>query len=234
MNLFVWALAGFVIIHVGISATGLRSWLVGRVGEGAYRGLFSLASGVLLTALIFGIVQMRADPFDPLNVPLWTPPEWARWGAYVLVLVGVSLAFAGVFTPGPTLAGFEKRGLARPEPAYGVLRITRHPFLWGVAIWGAGHLLANGERFAIMLFGALALMAVLGTRSIDRKGAARDPEGWAKFEAVSSNVPFLAILQGRNRLVIGEIGWRALVGVAIAVAIALFHQQLFGVAAFST
>jgi uncharacterized membrane protein len=74
----------------------------------------------------------------------------------------------------------------------------------------------------------------LGARSIDRKGAARDPEGWAKFEAATSNVPFAAIARGRNRLELGEIGWRGLAGVVIAVAIALFHRQLIGVPAFST
>lgn len=234
MNLFAWALAGFVLIHIGISATGLRARIVGAIGEWPYRGLFSLVSGALLTALIIGIGQMRADPFDPLNAPLWDPPEWLRWPAYVLVLFGLSLAFAGLFTPGPTFIGFEKKGLERAEPAYGVLRITRHPFLWGVALWGAGHLLVNGERFSLMLFGVLALMSVYGARSIDRKGAARDPEGWEKFEDVTSNAPFVAIVQGRNRLSLGEIGWRGLVAVAIAVIIALFHRQFFGVAAFST
>lgn len=234
MNLFAWALAGFVLIHIGISATGLRRQIVGAIGEWPYRGLFSLASGALLVALIVGLGQVRADPFDPLNAPLWSPPDWARHVAYVLVLFGVSLAFAGLLTPGPTLAGYEKKGLAKAEPAHGVLRITRHPFLWGVALWGAGHMLANGERFAVMLFGGLALMAVFGARSIDRKGAARDPEAWARFEEVTSNVPFMAITQGRNKLALGEIGWRGLMGVAIAVAIALFHRQLIGVAAFST
>ncbi|MEZ5970202.1 MAG: NnrU family protein [Hyphomonadaceae bacterium] len=234
MNLFAWALAGFVLIHVGISATGLRTRIVGMIGEWPYRGLFSLASGALLAALIVGIGQMRADPFDPLNAPLWAPPGWLRWAAYVLVLLGLSLAFTGLFTPGPTTAGFEKKGLQRAEPAYGVLRITRHPFLWGVTLWGAGHLLANGERFAVMLFGALALMAIFGARSIDRKGAARDPDGWEKFAAVTSNAPFVAIAQGRNKLALNEIGWRGLAGLAVAVAIALFHRQLFGVAAFST
>lgn len=234
MNLFAWALAGFVLIHIGISATGLRTRLVGGIGEGPYRGLFSAASAVLLLLIIVGLGQMRADPFDPLNAPLWTPPAWLRWPAYVLVLFGLSLAGAGLFTPGPTLAGFEKKGLAMAEPARGVLRITRHPFLWGVALWGAGHLLVNGERFALMLFGALALMAVLGARSIDRKGAARDPVAWAKFAEVTSNAPFVAIAQRRNRLDLGEIGWRGLVGVAIAVALALFHRQITGVAIFST
>jgi uncharacterized membrane protein len=234
MNLFAWALAGFVLIHIGISATGLRTRLVGWIGEWPYRGLFSLASLALLVMLIQGFGQMRADPFDPLNAVLWAPPDWLRWVAYVLVLFGLSLAGAGLFTPGPTLAGYEKKGLAMAEPARGVLRITRHPFLWGVAFWGAGHLLVNGERFALMLFGALAVMAVLGARSIDRKGAARDPAGWAKFEDVTSNVPFMAITQGRNRLDLGEVGWRGLVGIAIAVALALFHQQIAGVPAFST
>lgn len=233
MNLFAWALAGFVLIHVGISATGLRTRLVGAIGEWPYRGLFSLASAALLTALIIGVGQMRADPFDPLNHALWAPPDWLRWPAYVFVILGLSLAFAGLFTPGPTTAGFEK-SVAKPEPARGVLRITRHPFLWGVALWGLGHLLVDGDRFAVMLFGALALMAVFGARSIDRKGAARDPEGWAKFEDVTSNVPFMAITQGRNRLDIGEIGWRGVLGIAIAVTIGLFHRQLFGVVAFST
>lgn len=234
MNLFAWALAGFVLIHVGISATGLRRQIVGAIGEWPYRGLFSLASAALLTAMIVGFGQMRADPFDPLNAALWAPPDWLRWVAYVLVLLGLSLAFTGLFTPGPTTAGFEKKGLAQAEPARGVLRITRHPFLWGVALWGLGHTLVNGERFALMLFGGLALMAVYGARSIDRKGAARDPEGWDKFDNVTSNVPFAAIAQGRNKLALGEIGWRGLLGIGIAVAIAVFHRQLFGVAAFST
>ena len=234
MNLFAWALAGFVLIHVGISATGLRARIVGAIGEWPYRGLFSLASGALLAGLIIGVGQMRADPFDPLNAPLWDPPGWLRWGAYVLVLFGLSLAFTGLFTPGPTTAGFEKAGLARGEPAYGVLRITRHPFLWGMALWGAGHLLVNGERFAVMLFGALALMAIFGARSIDRKGAARDPEGFFNDAAATEIYPLSLLVALPNWRGLGRRGWRGLAGVAIAVAIALFHRQLFGVAAFST
>jgi uncharacterized membrane protein len=134
----------------------------------------------------------------------------------------------GVFTPGPTLAGYEKKGLAAAEPARGILRITRHPFLWGVALWSAGHLLVNGERFAVMLFGALGLMVLFGTRSIDRKGRARDPEGWARFEQVSSNVPFVAITQERNTLRLVEIGWRALVALAVVALLAWAHPMLFG------
>lgn len=233
MNTFTWALVGFVLLHVGVSATGLRTALVRRIGEGPYRGVFSLASLALLVWMISGYGQMRADPFDPFNDAMWAPPPWLHWPALVLVLFGVTLAVAGLMTPGPTLAGFEKRALAQAEPARGVLRITRNPFLWGVSFWAAGHLLANGERFAVMLFGALGLMVLIGARSIDRKGRARDPEAWARFEETTSNFPFAAIAQGRNTLRIGEIWWRVLIGLLAAAASAMFHQSLFGVSALS-
>lgn len=226
MNDFAWALAGFVLIHVGISATGLRARLVAAIGEWPYRGLFSLASLALLAWLVVGYQTIRGDPFDPLNEMLWLPPDWLRWPGYALSFLGVALAVTGVLSPGPTYAGFESRSLAQPEPARGVLRVTRHPFLWGAAVWGAGHLLINGERFAIMLFGGLALMAIFGARSIDRKGRARDAEAWDRFADVTSNAPFAAIAQGRNKLALGEIGWRGLVGVAVSLAIMLTHGQL--------
>ncbi len=228
MNAFAWALAAFVLLHIGVSATGLRAGLVKRIGEGPYRAVFSLASLALLVWLIQSFGAMRDDPFDPLHQTLWLPPDWLRWPAYVLIVLGLTLAFAGLFTPGPTLAGYEKKGLAAPEPARGVLRITRHPFLWGVALWAAGHLLVNGERYSLMLFGALGLMVIFGARSIDRKGRARDPEGWARFEEVTSNVPFVAISRGRNTLKLGEIGWRLIVALVLVGLLAWAHPMLFG------
>ena len=230
MGAFTWALAGFVLLHVGVSATGLRARLAGALGEGLYRALFSIASLILLVWVIWALGQVRSDPFDPLNAALWAPPLWLRWPAITLIALGIVLAVAGILTPGPTLAGYEKKALAAAEPARGVLRITRHPFLWGVAFWGAGHALVNGERFALMLFGALTMMVIFGTRSIDRKGRARDPEAFARFEDVTSNVPFMAITQGRNSLKLGEIGWRALAGLAIAALLAVGHARLFGAA----
>lgn len=233
MGPFAWALAGFVLIHVGVSATGLRGALVRRIGEGPFRALFSLASLALLVWMISAFNDMRADPFDPLNEAWWAPPEWLRWPGAILSLFGVALAVVGVLSPGATTVGMEKRALAQAEPARGVHRITRHPFLWGIALWGLGHLLVNGERFALMLFGGLALMVLLGARSIDRKGRARDPVGFARLEDVTSNAPFMAITQGRNRLKLGEIGWRGLAGLTVAVMLALAHERLFGAAALT-
>ncbi len=231
MNLFTLALAGFVLIHIGVSASGLRGRIIGAIGLWPYRALFSLASLALLLAMIHGFGLMRADPFNSLNEQLWNPPDWLRWPGLALTGLGVALAAAGALTPGPTFAGFEKTTGA--EAAKGVLRITRHPFLWGVALWAGGHALMNGERFALMLFGALGLMVIFGARSIDRKGRARDREAWDRFAEVTSNVPFAAITQGRNHLAVGELGWRALLALAAVVIIAWAHQSLIGVSAFS-
>jgi uncharacterized membrane protein len=235
MNSFALALSAFVLLHVGLAATGLRAALVGRIGEGPYRVVFSLASAAALAWLIVSFGAMRADPFDPLNETLWLGPDWLVWPGNFFVVLGLTLAVTGILTrPGPTTAGFEKSGLALAKPARGVLPITRHPFLWGLAFWALGHLLLTGERFALMLFGALGLMVVFGARSIDRKGRARDPEAWARFEEATSNVPFAAIAQGRNRLALGEIGWRLPVALLIVAIIAWAHEPLIGAPAFST
>jgi uncharacterized membrane protein len=231
MQGFTAALAAFVLLHVGVSATGLRGVLVARLGERVYRLVFSLASAALLIWLCVAFAQLRADATDPLNEIIWTPPLWLRAIGYVLIAFGMVSAVVGVLTRGPTFLGMENT-VNDPDPVRGMLRITRHPFLWGVAFWALGHLLVNGERFALMLFGALGVMVLLGVRSIDRKGAARNPEGWARFEAATSSVPFAAIVQGRNTLKLGEIGWRILVGIAVFVGVGLGHRLLFGVAAF--
>jgi uncharacterized membrane protein len=53
---------------------------------------------------------------------------------------------------------------------------------------------------------------------------------WPRFAAVTSHVPFVAIRQGRNRLVWSEIGWvRPLIGLAAFAAFFAAHQWLFGV-----
>lgn len=227
MSTFTLALALFVLIHIGVSATPLRAAIVGRVGEGPYRGLFALASAGLLTWMIFALGALRDDAADPLNAPLWTPPPWGHCAAQGLVLLGFLLLVTGLLTPGPTTAGMEGL-LKKEEPARGVLRITRHPFLWGVALWAAGHLAANSERWAVMLFGALGVMALFGARSIDRKSAARDPEHWERFRQATSNIPFAAIVQGRNRFVIGELWWRIILALAAYAALAYYHALLFG------
>jgi uncharacterized membrane protein len=222
MNSVVAAAALFVGIHVVISGTRLRQVIVRRIGENVFRGLFSVLS---IAALTWLCLAYAAAPV----VALWEPPGTVRTAAPVLVLLAVLLAVLGLTTPNPTATGGEGL-LEGPEPARGVLRITRHPFLCGVAIWAATHLAVTGDAAGAVLFGALLLLAILGPRSIDRKRAARFGPAWERFAAVTSTVPFAAIAGGRGRLVPGEFGWwRLALGLAVYGLVLVSHRPLFGV-----
>ncbi len=229
MQDFAIALAVFIALHVGLSATGLRQALVGLIGEQAYRGLFSAAS---VAALVWVVMTYGPARLSPDNTLLYVPASWAIHATHGLMLLAFLLLVPGLMTPGPTMAGFEG-SLTKPEPAKGVHRITRHPFLWGVALWGAAHLISNGDRASVMLFGGLGLMVLLGTRSIDRKTRQRDPEAWSRFAAVTSNTPFAAILQGRNRFALGELWPRLVAALLVFGAVGYFHRFIAGVPAFS-
>jgi uncharacterized membrane protein len=124
---------------------------------------------------------------------------------------------------GETLAGQQVRGIQR---------ITRHPMLWSFALWALVHVIGNGDVASLIFFGTFAISAFLGMPSIDRKLAARSPEAAAKLRAETSILPFGAILAGRNRLVLGEIGLLAPVLALIGWAVVLhFHARFFGVPA---
>ncbi len=126
----------------------------------------------------------------------------------------------------------QEGALDRADVVKGMLRITRHPFLWGVAIWAAGHLLVNGDRAGLVLFGAMLVLAIFGTVSIDGKRARALGDRWDGFAAQTSNVPFAAILAGRQSLKVGEIGWwRIALAVIVYAALLFGHPYAFGVRA---
>jgi uncharacterized membrane protein len=115
-----------------------------------------------------------------------------------------------------------------PDIARGIVRITRHPFLWGVALWALVHLIVNGDLAAFILFGSLLVLALVGTVSIDAKRRRAFGEQWTQFAGVTSNIPFAAVVTGRNRLgpALREIGlWRPLAAIAVYVAAFYLHGQ---------
>jgi hypothetical protein len=73
------------------------------------------------------------------------------------------------------------------------------------ALVGRGTSLARGDASSVIFFGSFLLLAGAGTLAMD-SGRSRIPTGRAS-KAVTSNIPFVAIAQGRNRIRLGEIGW---------------------------
>lgn len=227
MSNLIAAAAFFVLLHLVVSGTRLRDALTGRIGQGAYMGLFSLASVAGLTWLGFAFAQARGEP----AAAFWTVGDVSRHVQVVLQLLAMLLIVPGLTTPNPTSVR-QEGVLDRPDAVKGMVRITRHPFLWGVAIWAFGHLVVNGEPAALVLFGAMLALALFGTASIDAKRRRALGPVYDAFVSQTSNVPFAAILGGRQTLNLAEIGaWRILAAVAVWAALALGHPHLFGVAA---
>lgn len=222
------AAAFFVLLHLLVSGTRVRGALTGVVGEGPYMGLFSLASVAGLTWLGFAFAGARTAAW---NISYWDVTPLTRHIQFALMLLSMLLIVPGLTTPNPTSVR-QEGALDRPDVIKGMLRISRHPFLWGVAIWAAGHLLVNGDRAGIVLFGSMLVLAVLGTHSIDAKRQRALGGTWDAFAAQTSNIPFAAILAGRQSLKLGEIGWwRIALAVGIYAALLFGHPYAFGVRA---
>ena len=224
MTALIAASLSFAAIHLLVSGTRLRDVLVAKLGERAYAGLFSLASAALLGWMIWAFVKARTVAITPLYD--------LRWLAAVLVFVAFALIVLGLVTPGPTVVGGEKR-LKDPDSARGIHRITRHPYLWGVALWALVHLIYNPGIAYAVFFGTFLLVAVAGTFSIDAKRARRFPELWPAYARRTSNFPFGAIAQSRNRLAPGEVEWWKWLSVLVAFAAMIaVHAQFFGLPAY--
>ena len=220
------AAAGFFLgLHLLISGTSLRGRIVAVTGETPYLGLFSLAS---VGGIVWLCMAYNATDAVP-NRLYWIAPDWLVHSAPAIMLVAFLLALIGLTTPNPTAVKAEGL-LEKPGTVTGILRVTRHPFLWSVIIWSALHLALNGDQASVIFFGTYLLLASLGTLSIDAKRRAKLGESWKAFAGQTSNLPFGAIFAGRNKLRVSELGlWRILLGLAGFGLMFFAHLWLFGV-----
>ena len=139
--------------------------------------------------------------------------------AFVLIACG--------YWRNPTMVGADKL-LKSEDPARGMIRITRHPIMWGIMLWAGGaHPRARRPEVAGLLRRLPAARGLVGTLPMDRERRA-NPD-WPRFAAVTSNVPFVAIAQGRNRIAWREIGWlRPAIGLAAFALVFLLHPWISG------
>ncbi len=220
------ALASFVWfgIHAFVAGSELRWFVVERLGQRTFTGIFSILS---LGSRLFMITPYSKASFDTLGFA----PRPIHWLPLLVMPFALMLLVGAFSVPNPTAVGAE-RVLQRTDAARGVLRITRHPFLWSVALWSGAHLLVTGHIAAILFFGSFLATALRGTSSIDEKRRRTNKAEFARYAEVTSNVPFAAIIAGRNRLAWSEL-WVPVViaGLLLAVLVHL-HQRLFGFSPF--
>src|SRR5262245_18502614 len=212
--------------HFGISSSRLRELLGRTLGERRYLTLYKL-----ITVAAFGWL-ITAYRRAPIHI-IWITPVGVKLALLPVVLVAFVLVVASLTTPNPTIVGAEQL-FARPDIVRGILRVTRNPFLWGVGLFALAHVAATGDLASVLLFGAIGALGLAGAPLLDAKKAQRHRAEWPAFAAATSNMPFLAIVQGRQRLVLREIGlWRITLALGLFVLVLIVHRWAFGTSPLS-
>ena len=165
---------------------GFRKSLIAKLGENPYKGIFALLMALSIYLMISGWKSAIPEL-------VYAAPAWGRHGTALLVLIAFILFSAPYLT-----TNFK--------------RILRHPQLTGLACWGAGHLLSNGESRSIVLFGGLAAWAVIEMLLLNRRDGARVRPGPAPV---------------KNDILL------VISGIVIYAVFLFSHQWLFGVSPFA-
>ncbi len=170
--------------------TGLRRLLIHHGGIWFYRTIISLFV-VTGTALI--ILGRTESPF----IQIWVPPWQWRAITYPLTMFAFILAGSELLP-----AGYLKRNLQRPVYA-------------GMLLWGVAHLMTNGDLASILVFGSLALAALVKVSAGLYRSVLR-LEGRTSGQHVQISVHWdIAAI---------------LLGLSVWGLLALYHGPLFGMA----
>lgn len=143
MTLLLLGLVIFLAVHsVRIVAEDWRAGVRARLGENAYKGVYSLLSIAGFALIVWGYGAARQDP-----VALWAPMGWTRHLASLLTLAAFVL-LAAAYVPGN-----------------GIKARVHHPMILGVKTWALAHLLANHTLADLLLFGGLLVWSVFDYRA---------------------------------------------------------------------
>jgi uncharacterized membrane protein len=173
------AAGSFVGTHFLLSHP-LRKLMVERMGEGPFRGAYTLVSFVTFGLTIWIYYSIGRQQ------PLWTVGELGSVAATLLMWLGAIL-FAGSFVGNPALPG--TRGPKGRTPS-GVMAITRHPMMWGFALWAVVHAMMIATPKALILDASILFLALVGSMMQDRKKRALMGADWHDWTAQTAFFPF--------------------------------------------
>ncbi len=170
-----------LIIFLGLHSTRIlaesgREKAIARLGEGPWKGIYSLLSAIGFVLIVWGFADAR------FTAPtLYAPPPGARHLTITLMLVAMVLLAAYFFKRSHITAALH------------------HPMVWSVAVFGAAHLVANGSAADVVLFGAFLIWAaadLVSAYARDRRDALVYPEPkWsATAGAVALGIAFWAVI----------------------------------------
>ena len=204
----------FVGTHFALSHP-LRAPLVGTLGAGGFMGLYSIVAAGCMAWMYFAFVA--APSYD---LPGTGEVGWAV--ATVLTLPALVL-FLGSLRGNPALPAPGADNLAQKDPG-GIFLVTRHPMMWGFALWALSHIVLFVSWRTLIVAGAILVLALVGARLQDRKKEAQMGAAWEQWETKTSYWPRWTQLPRA-----GVVLW--LVGIAAWLGICWWHLQSAGIPA---
>lgn len=182
----------------------LRTAIVGVAGERGFQGIYSVISLAAIVWMYFAYVGIE-NP-DVLWAGGYTDPSWIAGSIIALFAV---VLLAGSMTPrNPAMAMPGAAEAARAQPQ-GVFRITRHPMMWGFALWGVSHIIAAPTERGVTVAVAIIVLALVGAHLQDGKKRAVMGDDWAAWESQTSYWPRLSGIAsiGLSTWIIGIVLW---------------------------
>ncbi|WP_447762288.1 NnrU family protein [Sphingopyxis panaciterrae] len=187
MSLLVTTCVLFVGTHFALSHP-LRAPLADRMGERAFLIVYSI---VAIATFIMVVQAWRGMPPEP---PLWVAGD-ALWSFASLIVLFASVLFMGSLIGNPALPAPNAAAAAQGAPR-GVYAITRHPMMWGFALWALAHALVMPTAAQFVLSGTIAFLALAGSAGQDIKKARLMGDSWRHWAARTSFVPFARQIGG--------------------------------------
>ena len=209
--------AGFAATHIALSSVRLRGGLVARLGERPFQGLYSLVAFAFFVPLVVTFFRHKHA-----GRWLWVVERGPalRWTLYVGMAVAFVLLVASFVRPSPA-------AIVPGDPTpHGVYRLTRHPLIMALALFGALHVLPNGTTADVAFFGGFVAFGLLGAWHQDRRKLALGTPGFERFHAATPFLPFTGrdTLRGLRELSPAIVG----AGIALTVVVRWLHPSWFG------
>jgi len=170
MTLLILGLLLFLGVHsTRIFANDWRSAQIKRMGEGPWKGIYSLISLAGFGLIVWGFSLARQEP-----MLLWSPPTAMRHVAALLTLIAFVLLAAAYV------------------PRNSIKSRLHHPMVLGVKTWAFAHLLANGRLADLVLFGVFLAWAIPCYAAAKR----RDRAAGTQYAAGSAGATAATLLVG--------------------------------------
>lgn len=178
---FILALLAFMLSHIIPLHPSIKTRLVSVMGSTPFWVIFNVLSLALFSILLWQALNAPRDV-------VWVYQDWHGNIGFMLSAAGITLIIAGLGIRNPFSILSSNKVFDPNKP--GVLRVTRHPVLMGIAIWAIGHLIMNGTVSLVVFFAFNAIFALLGAILIDRKRKKADGiENWRKLSWNTSMFP---------------------------------------------